>query len=73
MTIKKGRPGGGAPRRQRNKTKRGTSPYRYYSTGDAGVQVADAMYELEKNSGPLVIHHDDETERRKEIALRVDV
>ena len=70
---KKRRPGGQTPGRQRNKTKRGTSPQRKYNTGGAGVQVKDALYELEKQKGPLLIHHDDETERRKEIAERVGV
>ena len=76
MNGKKRRPGGGTPGRQRKKRMQGeasTYPFNHYNTGGAGVQVEDALYELEKHSGPLVISHIDEAQRRKEIAARIGI
>ena len=62
--------------RPTNNHKRGCAskcPHRHYITGGSGVQVEYAQYELEKHSGPLVIHHFDEAKRRKAIADRLGI
>ena len=71
---KKSSPGGCIPGLRRIKRMQGkanTSPRFHYITGGSGVQVEDALYELEKNSQRRPINHIDEAKRRREIADRL--